>query len=61
MPASSCLVVMEQSSTLARRIANPWPGSRVTILRNGSRAESVDGDVLHFPSGRSETIELVRL
>jgi hypothetical protein len=43
------------------RMANPWPGSRVTLLRDGSRAESVDGEVLHFPSKRNEVIELVRL
>ncbi len=43
------------------RIANPWPGSRVTLLRDGIKAESLGGDMLQFPSKQNEMIELVRL
>ncbi|MFL6446625.1 MAG: glycosyl hydrolase family 95 catalytic domain-containing protein [Bryobacteraceae bacterium] len=43
------------------RIANPWPGSRVTLLRDGNKAEALDGEILDFPSKRNEVIELVRL
>jgi glycosyl hydrolase family 95 len=43
------------------RVANPWPGSRVTLRRDGKKAESLAGETLRFPSKKNEMIELVRL
>jgi len=42
------------------RILNPWPSSRVSLVRNGSKAETVEGEVLKFPSSKNEKIELIR-
>lgn len=54
-------VSIKSNAGVECRIANPWPGSRVTLLRNGDKAESLDGQILRFSSKKSELIELVRL
>jgi hypothetical protein len=43
------------------RVANPWPGSRVSLVRDGAKAETLQGQVLMFPSKKNESLELVRI
>ena len=41
-------------------IVNPWPGKKVSLTRNGKKAEAVVGKRLSFSTAQSETIELKR-
>lgn len=38
------------------RLRNPWPGSAVTLRRDGNKAEDLSGSLLAFPTRRGETI-----
>ncbi|HDZ40641.1 MAG TPA: glycoside hydrolase [Bacteroidetes bacterium] len=40
------------------RIKNPWPGSRPTLYRNGSRAGKLKGDLFSFRTSQREIIKL---
>lgn len=40
------------------RIENPWPGKEVTLWRNGTKAETVAGKYLEFPTSSGEKIRL---
>jgi hypothetical protein len=42
------------------RIANPWLGRSVVLKRDGNRTETVEGELLRFPSKQDEVIELAR-
>ena len=42
------------------RVANPWQGRSVVLKRDGNRAETVEGELLRFPSKQGEFIELAR-
>ena len=40
------------------RLQNPWPGSDVTLYRNGKAAETVSGGRLAFPTAAGEIVAL---
>jgi len=40
------------------KIKNPWPDSRVQIIRNGKKTEVVKGDILTFKTSVNEEIQL---
>jgi hypothetical protein len=42
-------------------IENPWPHSRVKLVRVGKGTEIVEGDVLNFPTGENEVIQLTAI
>jgi hypothetical protein len=39
-------------------VANPWPGKRVVLHRDGRQAETIEGERFTFKTARGETIEL---
>ena len=39
-------------------LENPWPGSSVTLRRNGAPAETLTGDRLTFPTEENKTVAL---
>ena len=39
-------------------VANPWPGRRVVLSRDGRQAETIEGERFTFKTARGETIEL---
>ncbi len=39
-------------------VVNPWPGKRVRLLRNGKKAESIEGTLIAFKTGINETVKL---
>src|SRR4051794_18811304 len=41
------------------RLANPWPGSQISVIRNGAKSETLQGQILTFPSKKNEQIELI--
>ncbi len=43
------------------RIANPWQRRSVVLKRNGNSAETVEGELLRFPSKPDELIELAQV
>lgn len=40
------------------KMENPWPGSRVQLIRNGKSSEILQGEILNFSTSINETIEL---
>ena len=38
------------------RLVNPWPGRPVNLYRNGTRAETLSGELLTFATKKGETI-----
>ena len=40
------------------RMENPWPGKEVELWRNGTKAETLSGKYLTFPTSAGEQIEL---
>ncbi|SMD11579.1 glycosyl hydrolase family 95 catalytic domain-containing protein [Pedobacter nyackensis] len=41
-------------------ITNPWPGKKVLLVRNGKKAETIEGDKISFKTAINETVELER-
>lgn len=41
------------------RLRNPWPDKKVTLYRNGKKAEDVSGSLLKFPTEPGETVVAV--
>jgi hypothetical protein len=42
------------------RLRNPWGESRITLYRDGKKAESLNGSLVRFPTRKGETIVAVR-
>lgn len=42
------------------RIRNPWPGNKVTLYRNGVKAEELTGSLLSFSTDVDENIKIVK-
>ena len=42
------------------RLANPWGAARVTVYRNGRKAEDLSGDVLALSTAKGETVVVVQ-
>lgn len=42
------------------RIRNPWPGSTLSLYRNGIKAEDLTGSLIEFSTGVGEDIKIVR-
>ncbi len=40
------------------KIRNPWPDSKIEIIRNGKKAEVIEGNILNFKTGKGEKIQL---
>jgi hypothetical protein len=49
-------IVSERGTPCALR--NPWPGKKTRLIRKGKPAEELSGDILKFPTGTGETLEL---
>jgi hypothetical protein len=43
------------------RVLNPWTGSRIRLVRSGQRSETLEGDVVAFPTASGERISLEKL
>ena len=41
------------------RLRNPWPGTTLTLYRNGKKAENLSGSLLLLPTTMDETIVVV--
>lgn len=39
-------------------IINPWPGKEIRLIRNGKKAETIQGKRLSFDTGKNEVVEL---
>jgi hypothetical protein len=39
-------------------LENPWPGKSIQLIRNGRKAEIMNGDILHFQTRKNELIYL---
>jgi alpha-L-fucosidase 2 len=42
-------------------IENPWPGHKVQLLRNGRKAEELNGSTFSIPTTRGERLEIVKI
>ena len=42
-------------------IINPWPGKKVSLIRNGKKAETIEGSKISFPTTPNETVELEQI
>lgn len=42
-------------------IINPWPNKKVLLVRNGKKAETLEGDRITFPTNLNETIEVIQI
>jgi hypothetical protein len=42
------------------RLRNPWPGSSLSLYRNGVRSEELTGNLISFATSRGEDIVIVR-
>jgi len=51
-------VLIESERGKPCTIQNPWPGRRVALFRNGSRAEGMSGDILTFKTAIGERISI---
>jgi hypothetical protein len=39
-------------------LENPWPGKKVSLVRNGKKAERLEGRVLRFSTTKGENLEI---
>lgn len=51
-------VLIESRRDVPCKLANPWPDSSVTLIRDGQSAEHLSGRQLHFVTRKGECIEV---